>query len=129
MRVLVVGGGGREHALAWKIASSPKVHAVLAAPGSDAIAAFATCFPEIEATDVDALIQLARGEAENAAQALGASVQLRPDSPSSQYWLARALAAAEDEEGARRALEASLALGAFPEREAAQTELARLNGD
>jgi tetratricopeptide (TPR) repeat protein len=74
-------------------------------------------------------IQLARGEAENAAQALGASVQLRPDSPSSQYWLARALAAAEDEEGARRALEASLALGAFPEREAAQTELARLNGD
>jgi phosphoribosylamine--glycine ligase len=62
MRVLVVGGGGREHALAWKIASSPKVHAVLAAPGSDAIAAFATCFPEIEATDVDALIQLARGE-------------------------------------------------------------------
>ena len=31
MRVLVVGGGGREHALAWKIASSPKVDAVLAA--------------------------------------------------------------------------------------------------
>ncbi len=62
MRVLVVGGGGREHALAWKIASSPKVEAVLAAPGSDAIAAFATCFPEIKATDVDALIQLARAE-------------------------------------------------------------------
>jgi phosphoribosylamine--glycine ligase len=62
MRVLVVGGGGREHALAWKIASSPKVEAVLAAPGSDAIAGFATCFPEIKATDVDALIQLARAE-------------------------------------------------------------------
>jgi len=62
MRVLVVGGGGREHALAWKIASSPKVDAVLAAPGSDAIAAFATCFPEIKATDSDALIQLARTE-------------------------------------------------------------------
>jgi len=62
MRVLVVGGGGREHALAWKIASSPKVDAVLAAPGSDAIAAFATCFPEIKATDADALIQLARAE-------------------------------------------------------------------
>jgi phosphoribosylamine--glycine ligase len=62
MRVLVVGGGGREHALAWKIASSPKVDAVLAAPGSDAIAAFATCFPEIKATDFDALIQLARAE-------------------------------------------------------------------
>jgi phosphoribosylamine--glycine ligase len=62
MRVLVVGGGGREHALAWKIASSPKVEAVLAAPGSDAIAAFATCFPEIKATDADALVQLARSE-------------------------------------------------------------------
>ncbi len=62
MRVLVVGGGGREHALAWKIASSPKVDAVLAAPGSDAIATFAICFPEIKATDFDALIQLARTE-------------------------------------------------------------------
>jgi tetratricopeptide (TPR) repeat protein len=82
-----------------------------------------------DALDTLGRIQLARGDAESATQALGASVQLRPDSPSSQYWLARALAAAEDEEGARRALEASLALGAFPEREAAQTELARLNGD
>jgi len=62
MRVLVVGGGGREHALAWKIARSPKVDAVLVAPGSDAIAAFATCFPEIKAGDSDALIQLARAE-------------------------------------------------------------------
>jgi phosphoribosylamine--glycine ligase len=62
MRVLVVGGGGREHALAWKIAKSPKVDAVLAAPGSDAIAGFATCFPKIAATDSDALIQLARTE-------------------------------------------------------------------
>ena len=62
MRVLVVGGGGREHALAWKIASSPNVKAVLAAPGSDAIATFATCFPGIKATDADALIQLARDE-------------------------------------------------------------------
>jgi phosphoribosylamine--glycine ligase len=62
MRVLVVGGGGREHALAWKIDRSPKVDAVLAAPGSDAIAAFASCFPEIKATDTDALIQLALTE-------------------------------------------------------------------
>jgi phosphoribosylamine--glycine ligase len=62
MRVLVVGGGGREHALAWKIDRSPKVDAVLAAPGSDAIAAFASCFPEIKATDSDALIQLALTE-------------------------------------------------------------------
>jgi len=62
MRVLVVGGGGREHALAWKIAKSPEVEAVLAAPGSDAIAAFATCFPEIAATDSAALVELARAE-------------------------------------------------------------------
>jgi len=62
MRVLVVGGGGREHALAWKIASSPRVDAVLAAPGSDAIAAFATCYPKIAATDIDALLNLARAE-------------------------------------------------------------------
>jgi len=56
-------------------------------------------------------------------------VRLRPDSPSSLYWLGRALVATEDEEGARRALEASLALGAFPEREVARVELARLNGE
>jgi tetratricopeptide (TPR) repeat protein len=74
-------------------------------------------------------IQLARGNAESAARSLGASLQLRPDSPSTQYWLGRALAAAENEEGARRALEASLAQGEFPERQAAQAELARLNGN
>jgi tetratricopeptide (TPR) repeat protein len=82
-----------------------------------------------DALDTLGRIQLARGDAESAARRLGASVQLRPDSPSSQYWLGRALAATEDEEGARRAFEASLALGAFPEREVAQAELARLNGD
>ncbi|MBC7648421.1 MAG: phosphoribosylamine--glycine ligase, partial [Vitreoscilla sp.] len=34
MKVLVVGGGGREHALAWKLAQSPKVQAVYVAPGN-----------------------------------------------------------------------------------------------
>jgi phosphoribosylamine--glycine ligase len=62
MRVLVVGGGGREHALVWKIASSPQVEVVLAAPGSAAIAELATCFPKIRATDCEALIELARAE-------------------------------------------------------------------
>jgi phosphoribosylamine--glycine ligase len=62
MRVLIVGGGGREHALAWKIDQSPHVDAVLAAPGSDAIASIATCFPELNVTDADALIELARSE-------------------------------------------------------------------
>ncbi|MCH8974685.1 MAG: tetratricopeptide repeat protein [Chloroflexi bacterium] len=82
-----------------------------------------------DALDTLGRIQLARGDAESAVHALGASVRLRPDSPSSQYWLGRALAATEDKEAARRALEASLGQGAFPEREAAQAELARLNGD
>ncbi|MBW2691991.1 MAG: tetratricopeptide repeat protein [Deltaproteobacteria bacterium] len=81
------------------------------------------------ALDTLGRIQLARGDAESAVRTLGASVELRPDSPSTQYWLSQALVATEDEEGARRALVASLAKGAFPEREAAQTELARLNGD
>jgi tetratricopeptide (TPR) repeat protein len=82
-----------------------------------------------DALDTLGRIQLARGDADSAARSLGASVRLRPNSPSSQYWLGRALAAAEDEEGARQALEASLAQGAFPEQEAARAELARLNGD
>ena len=62
MRVLMVGGGGREHALAWKIDQSPHVDAVLAAPGSDAIASIATCFPQVKVADADALIALARSE-------------------------------------------------------------------
>ncbi len=37
-RILVVGGGGREHALAWKLAAEPGVNEVVVAPGSDAIA-------------------------------------------------------------------------------------------
>jgi tetratricopeptide (TPR) repeat protein len=73
-------------------------------------------------------IQLARGDAESAARTLGLSVQRRPDSPSTRYWLGRALATTGDEEGARRALTASLEQGAFPEREAAEAELAQLGG-
>lgn len=61
-RVLVVGSGGREHALAWKIAQSPCVEAVLAAPGSDAIAGVASCFPDVRAGDTDAILKLARDE-------------------------------------------------------------------
>jgi phosphoribosylamine--glycine ligase len=63
MRVLVVGSGGREHALVWKIAQSPLVSQVLAAPGSDAIGAHAACHPQVKAADVEAVIALARQEA------------------------------------------------------------------
>jgi phosphoribosylamine--glycine ligase/phosphoribosylformylglycinamidine cyclo-ligase len=45
MRVLIVGSGGREHALAWKIAQSPRLTDLFAAPGSAAIAQFAHCVP------------------------------------------------------------------------------------
>ncbi|HKA15305.1 MAG TPA: phosphoribosylamine--glycine ligase [Myxococcota bacterium] len=60
MHILLVGSGGREHALAWKIARSPLVSDLLAAPGSDAIAAQARCFPDVAAADVPALVALAR---------------------------------------------------------------------
>jgi phosphoribosylamine--glycine ligase len=62
VKVLVVGSGGREHALAWKIARSAAVDEVLAAPGSDAIAAVARCHPDVAATDLDAVVALARTE-------------------------------------------------------------------
>ena len=62
MRVLVVGSGGREHALVWKIAQSPRVEQVLAAPGSDAIATQARCFPDTRANDLDGLVDLAQSE-------------------------------------------------------------------
>ena len=62
MRVLVVGSGGREHALAWKIARSPQVSAVLAAPGGDGMAADAECFPQVKASDTPALIEVCKRE-------------------------------------------------------------------
>src|SRR5690606_2109949 len=64
MKVLVIGGGGREHALVWKIARSPLVTAVLAAPGNAGTATEPkTRNVPVSATDVDALVDLARGEA------------------------------------------------------------------
>ncbi len=62
MKVLVVGSGGREHALVWKIAQSPALGALHAAPGSDAIAELAHCHPEVRANDLDAVVGLARDE-------------------------------------------------------------------
>ncbi|HEU5065554.1 MAG TPA: phosphoribosylamine--glycine ligase [Gaiellaceae bacterium] len=59
MRVLVVGSGGREHALAWKLAQSPAVEEVHAAPGNPGIAAIGRCHP-VRAEDGESLLELAR---------------------------------------------------------------------
>ncbi len=59
MKVLVVGGGGREHALVWKIAQSPRVKKIYCAPGNAGIESLATCVP-IDAEDVDGLLAFAR---------------------------------------------------------------------
>src|SRR5690625_3364874 len=61
MKVLVVGGGGREHALAWKLAQSPRVHEVLVAPGNAGTAAEPHLTNvDVAATDIDGLLALAR---------------------------------------------------------------------
>ena len=62
MRILVVGGGGREHSLCWAIAASPLCDRLYCAPGNAGIAREATCVP-IGAEDVDALVAFARDEA------------------------------------------------------------------
>jgi phosphoribosylamine---glycine ligase len=61
MRVLVVGSGGREHALCWSLAASPLVSKLYCAPGNAGIAQEAECVP-IAAEDVDKLVALAQAQ-------------------------------------------------------------------
>lgn len=61
MRVLLVGGGGREHALGWKLAQSPLVDALICAPGNPGIAEVAELRP-VAAADIPGLVSLARRE-------------------------------------------------------------------
>ncbi len=62
MKVLIIGAGGREHALAWKIAQSPKVRRVICAPGNGGMARIAECAP-VSPEDVGGVVALARSEA------------------------------------------------------------------
>ena len=63
MKILVIGSGGREHALAWKLAQSPQVTEVLVAPGNAGTATEAKCRNvDIKVTDLDGLLALARAE-------------------------------------------------------------------
>ena len=73
MKVLVVGGGGREHAICWKLAQSPRVTELFCAPGNAGIAQVATCVP-IKATDVESMVKWAK---ENAMD----FVMVAPDDP------------------------------------------------
>lgn len=61
MRVLVVGGGGREHALCWALSASPLCDALYCAPGNPGIAQVATCL-SVSAEDIPALVALAQKE-------------------------------------------------------------------
>lgn len=58
MKVLVVGGGGREHTIVWKLSQSEKVDKIYCAPGNAGIASLAQCVP-IKATDVEQMVDFA----------------------------------------------------------------------
>ena len=62
MKVLVVGSGGREHAICWKISQSPKVDKIYCAPGNAGIAEVAECV-DIKAMEFDKLVAFAKENA------------------------------------------------------------------
>lgn len=59
MKILVVGGGGREHTIVWKIAQSDKVSKIYCAPGNGGISELAECV-DISATDIDNMVAFAK---------------------------------------------------------------------
>lgn len=73
MKILVIGGGGREHTIVWKLSKSPKVSKIYCAPGNGGIAELAECVP-IKATDIESVVNFAK---ENAVDL----VVVAPDDP------------------------------------------------
>ena len=63
MRVLLVGSGGREHALGWKLASSPRVDDLISLPGNPGLSRLGAVVDGISATDVGAIAAMARVQA------------------------------------------------------------------
>ncbi|HOY80281.1 MAG TPA: phosphoribosylamine--glycine ligase, partial [Hyphomonadaceae bacterium] len=64
MKILIVGSGGREHALAWRLKQSPRVTGIVAAPGNPGIAQLAECV-NVAVDDIDGLVRLAKQERPN----------------------------------------------------------------
>ncbi len=62
MKVLVVGSGGREHALVWKLSQSPKVSKIYAAPGNAGMAGLGECVP-VKSDDIPGLLAFAKAKA------------------------------------------------------------------
>lgn len=61
MRILVIGSGGREHAIVWKLKQSKKVNTIYCAPGNGGISDIATCV-DIKATDINGIVEFAKSE-------------------------------------------------------------------
>jgi len=72
LRVLVVGGGGREHAICWSLSKSPRVTKLFAAPGNAGIASVAECI-DIDAIDIEKMVEFAKENAD--------FVMVAPDDP------------------------------------------------
>ena len=63
MNILVIGGGGREHAIIQKLREDPRAEQIYALPGNGGMAADAQCVPEIGATDIPAVVDFAKANA------------------------------------------------------------------